>query len=246
MDEPLSNLDAKLRIQMRVELVRLHRRLGVTTIYVTHDQTEAMTLGQRVTVLNHGRIQQVAPPRELYAQPVNAFVAGFIGSPPMNFLRGRLVTDGVDLGGTRLALPRDVLARVTPGDAQSWSGCGRRVSAAAVAGGGALHGEVEVVEQLGAESYVYLRIQGLDVVEQTDRPAELTGSICARTERRDRTWRRRPDSLNVRAELVRLLTTRQASAVSAPANARSEKARRSTFAPQVSGNDAGRLRWHNV
>ena len=90
MDEPLSNLDAKLRIQMRVELVRLHRRLGVTTIYVTHDQTEAMTLGQRVTVLNHGTIQQVAPPRELYAQPVNAFVAGFIGSPPMNFLRGRL------------------------------------------------------------------------------------------------------------------------------------------------------------
>jgi len=82
--------------------VRLHRRLGVTTIYVTHDQTEAMTLGQRVTVLNHGRIQQVAPPRELYAQPVNAFVAGFIGSPPMNFLRGRLATDGVDLGGIRL------------------------------------------------------------------------------------------------------------------------------------------------
>ena len=91
MDEPLSNLDAKLRIQMRVELVRLHRRLGVTTIYVTHDQTEAMTLGQRVTVLNHGRVQQVAPPRELYMQPANAFVAGFIGSPPMNFFRGRLI-----------------------------------------------------------------------------------------------------------------------------------------------------------
>ena len=105
MDEPLSNLDAKLRIQMRVELVRLHRRLGVTTIYVTHDQTEAMTLGQRVMVLNHGKIQQVAPPRELYAQPVNAFVAGFIGSPPMNFLRGRLTGDGIDLGGIRLALP---------------------------------------------------------------------------------------------------------------------------------------------
>src|SRR6185436_16397415 len=117
MDEPLSNLDAKLRIQMRVELVKLHRRLGVTTIYVTHDQTEAMTLGQRVTVLNHGRIQQVAPPRELYAQPVNAFVAGFIGSPPMNFLRGLLVADGVDLGATRLSLPPDVRARITPGDA---------------------------------------------------------------------------------------------------------------------------------
>src|SRR5215469_4530822 len=115
MDEPLSNLDAKLRIQMRVELVRLHRRLGVTTIYVTHDQTEAMTLGQRVTVLNQGRIQQVAPPRELYAWPANAFVAGFIGSPPMNLLRGRLTGEGVDLGGNRLTFPHGVRARVTAG-----------------------------------------------------------------------------------------------------------------------------------
>ena len=204
MDEPLSNLDAKLRIQMRVELVRLHRRLGVTTIYVTHDQTEAMTLGQRVTVLNHGRIQQVAPPRELYAQPVNAFVAGFIGSPPMNFLRGRLVADGVDLGGTRLALPRDVLARVTPGDAAVLVGLRPESFAAAVAGGGALHGEVEVVEQLGAESYVYLRIQGLDVVEQTDRPAELAGSICARLNEEIELGAGDPISLNVRPELVRL------------------------------------------
>ncbi|HKF62435.1 MAG TPA: ATP-binding cassette domain-containing protein, partial [Dongiaceae bacterium] len=88
MDEPLSNLDAKLRIQMRVELVKLHRRLGVTTIYVTHDQTEAMTLGQRVAVLNEGRIQQVAPPRQLYLHPANLFVASFIGSPPMNFVKG--------------------------------------------------------------------------------------------------------------------------------------------------------------
>ena len=116
MDEPLSNLDAKLRIQMRVELVRLHRRLGVTTIYVTHDQTEAMTLGQRVTVLNHGRIQQVAPPRELYAQPVNAFVAGFIGSPPMNFLRGRLTGAGIEIGCTELSLPNQIMASIKDGD----------------------------------------------------------------------------------------------------------------------------------
>src|SRR6195952_351334 len=85
-DEPLSNLDAKLRGQMRTEIARLQRRLGITTVYVTHDQTEAMTLGDRVAVLRRGVLQQVASPRELYEQPVNLFVAGFIGSPPMNFL----------------------------------------------------------------------------------------------------------------------------------------------------------------
>ncbi|MGY1858429.1 ABC transporter ATP-binding protein [Modestobacter sp. SYSU DS0290] len=89
-DEPLSNLDAKLRGQMRTEIARLQRRLGITTVYVTHDQTEAMTLGDRVCVLRKGRIQQVASPRELYEQPVNLFVAGFIGSPPMNFLPATL------------------------------------------------------------------------------------------------------------------------------------------------------------
>jgi multiple sugar transport system ATP-binding protein len=88
-DEPLSNLDAKLRGQMRTEIARLQRRLGITTVYVTHDQTEAMTLGDRVCVLRKGKIQQVASPRELYEQPVNLFVAGFIGSPPMNFLPAR-------------------------------------------------------------------------------------------------------------------------------------------------------------
>jgi multiple sugar transport system ATP-binding protein len=89
-DEPLSNLDAKLRGQMRTEIARLQRRLGITTVYVTHDQTEAMTLGDRVCVLRKGKIQQVASPRELYEQPVNLFVAGFIGSPPMNFLPAQL------------------------------------------------------------------------------------------------------------------------------------------------------------
>jgi multiple sugar transport system ATP-binding protein len=97
-DEPLSNLDAKLRGQMRTEISRLQRRLGITTVYVTHDQTEAMTLGDRVCVLRKGRIQQVASPRELYEQPVNLFVAGFIGSPPMNFLPATL-------DGGRLSTP---------------------------------------------------------------------------------------------------------------------------------------------
>ena len=95
-DEPLSNLDAKLRGQMRTEIARLQRRLGITTVYVTHDQTEAMTLGDRVCVLRKGVIQQVASPRELYEQPVNLFVAGFIGSPPMNFLPATV--DGTPAG----------------------------------------------------------------------------------------------------------------------------------------------------
>ena len=95
-DEPLSNLDAKLRGQMRTEISRLQRRLGITTVYVTHDQTEAMTLGDRVAVLRKGELQQVASPRELYEQPVNLFVAGFIGSPPMNFLPATV--DGHDAG----------------------------------------------------------------------------------------------------------------------------------------------------
>src|SRR5687768_8258872 len=89
-DEPLSNLDAKLRGQMRTEIARMQRRLGTTTVYVTHDQTEAMTLGDRVAVLRKGELQQVASPRGLYEQPVNLFVAGFIGSPPMNFLPGEV------------------------------------------------------------------------------------------------------------------------------------------------------------
>ncbi len=95
-DEPLSNLDAKMRVQMRTEIARIHHRLGATMIYVTHDQTEAMTLGQRIVVMRDGVVQQVAPPLELYAQPVNRFVAGFIGSPAMNFLPGHFEdTDGL-------------------------------------------------------------------------------------------------------------------------------------------------------
>src|SRR5881409_709532 len=115
MDEPLSNLDAKLRVQMRAEIARIQRDLGVTTIYVTHDQTEAMTLGDRVAVMKKGVLQQVAPPQELYDRPVNLFVAGFIGSPAMNFLNGTLrSSDGrrwsVELGPHRLDVPDSVLA----------------------------------------------------------------------------------------------------------------------------------------
>ena len=114
MDEPLSNLDAKLRVQMRAEIARLQRALGVTTIYVTHDQTEAMTLGTRVAVLNRGVLQQVAPPQELYRRPANLFVAGFIGSPSMNLLEARLERGdgGADavFGGHRLRVPAQVMS----------------------------------------------------------------------------------------------------------------------------------------
>jgi multiple sugar transport system ATP-binding protein len=114
MDEPLSNLDAKLRVQMRAQIARIQRDLGVTTVYVTHDQTEAMTLGDRVAVMRKGVLQQVGPPQELYDRPVNLFVAGFIGSPGMNVLAGRLVTDEQDgwwtiLGDQRLRLADSVL-----------------------------------------------------------------------------------------------------------------------------------------
>ncbi|MES9540038.1 sn-glycerol-3-phosphate ABC transporter ATP-binding protein UgpC [Spirillospora sp. NPDC049024] len=113
MDEPLSNLDAKLRVQMRAEIARIQRDLGVTTIYVTHDQTEAMTLGDRVAVMKKGRLQQVAAPQELYDRPANLFVAGFIGSPAMNLIQGTLSGDAanprLEIGGQTLTLPAEVL-----------------------------------------------------------------------------------------------------------------------------------------
>lgn len=106
-DEPLSNLDAKLRIQMRVELGELHKRLGATIVYVTHDQVEAMTLGERIVVMNKGVIQQVASPTELYANPKNMFVAGFIGSPAMNFIDARIEQGRVVIDGAEFLLSED-------------------------------------------------------------------------------------------------------------------------------------------
>ena len=110
LDEPLSNLDAKLRTTMRAELARLHERLGVTTVYVTHDQVEAMTLGQRVAVLRDGVVQQFDAPQELFRRPVNLFVAAFIGSPPMNLVGARVDGDRVVFAGHSLPLPAPVPA----------------------------------------------------------------------------------------------------------------------------------------
>ncbi|GAB3663187.1 ABC transporter ATP-binding protein [Halopiger thermotolerans] len=109
MDEPLANLDAKLRVHMRTELQRLHRELGTTVIYVTHDQAEAMTMSDRIAVLNEGKLQQIAPPLTCYNEPANLFVAGFIGSPSMNFAEGELTADGLETDNFRVDLrPEDV------------------------------------------------------------------------------------------------------------------------------------------
>jgi multiple sugar transport system ATP-binding protein len=107
MDEPLSNLDAKLRVQMRAEFAKLHERLRTTTVYVTHDQVEAMTLGQRVAVLRDGVLQQVDTPRRLYRRPANLFVAAFIGSPPMNLVGAHLFPTSVSFAGVEIPLPVD-------------------------------------------------------------------------------------------------------------------------------------------
>ncbi|GAB2501797.1 sn-glycerol-3-phosphate ABC transporter ATP-binding protein UgpC [Pseudoxanthomonas sangjuensis] len=139
LDEPLSNLDAKLRNNVRSEIARLHRRLGATMVYVTHDQVEAMTLGQRIVVLNEGVVQQIDTPMALYERPANLFVAGFLGSPAMNFLRGDAAKRFSPHGG------RDVVLGIRPEHL--------RLSA----GEGALRAQVELVEPVGSESFVHLR-----------------------------------------------------------------------------------------
>jgi len=168
-DEPLSNLDAKLRGQMRTEIARLQRSLATTTVYVTHDQTEAMTLGDRVAVLSAGELQQVASPRALYEQPVNLFVAGFIGSPPMNFLPG-------ELGGGKIRLPfgefdlPDRIAKAA-GD-RSLVIVGIRPEAFEDArltqprdGAFQFEAGVDVTEWLGSELYAYVPFQTHEAVE---------------------------------------------------------------------------------
>ncbi|KRF13904.1 ABC transporter [Nocardioides sp. Soil797] len=159
-DEPLSNLDAKLRGQMRTEIARLQKRLGITTVYVTHDQTEAMTLGDRVAVLKRGILQQLATPRELYTQPVNLFVAGFIGSPPMNFLPATVEGDQLSLPFGTVTLP--------PGRADRAQGKGLLIAgirpehfedasvAADAQEGSTFRATVDVVEWLGNEAYAYI------------------------------------------------------------------------------------------
>ncbi|RKD76167.1 carbohydrate ABC transporter ATP-binding protein (CUT1 family) [Sinobaca qinghaiensis] len=115
MDEPLSNLDAKLRVQMRAEIIKLHKRLQSTTIYVTHDQTEAMTMATRIVIMKDGFVQQVGSPKHVYDHPVNMFVAGFIGSPAMNFLEGKLVENKFRVGETELTVPEGTMKKIRQG-----------------------------------------------------------------------------------------------------------------------------------
>ena len=188
MDEPLSNLDAKLRVQMRAELVKLHQRLGVTTLYVTHDQVEAMTLGQRVAVLDHGVVQQVDPPDVLYNRPANMFGASFIGSPSMNFLRARIDGGMVSFGEFRLHLPETAAARLRRCDGELIVGLRPEYfSDAHLADGGeAIPVTVEITEQLGSETLVYFRIDGVTAESSGDAQAELGGAFVARLDPRTR------------------------------------------------------------
>ncbi|ASU83717.1 ABC transporter ATP-binding protein [Nocardiopsis gilva YIM 90087] len=183
MDEPLSNLDAKLRVQMRAEISRIQRNLGVTTIYVTHDQVEAMTLGDRVAVLKKGVLQQVAPPQELYERPANIFVAGFIGSPAMNLLQARLETDAptdagarLVVGGQTLDVPaatvderglgayvgRDIAVGIRPEDMDD-------ADLSPEADGSVLTSTTELVEALGSELLVHFRLDAPPVVTEDTR-----------------------------------------------------------------------------
>ena len=173
-DEPLSNLDAKLRVQMRVEIKRLQQQLGVTSIYVTHDQVEAMTLADRLIVMNAGHAEQIGAPLTLYEQPATTYVAGFIGSPAMNFLPGRLsdAGDAVELdGGGRLPL----------GNARPANGGGRPVTVGvrpehlAATSDGGLALTVDLVEALGADTIVYGRIG-----DETMLVARLPGTTAVR------------------------------------------------------------------
>ncbi|MES2123255.1 MAG: sn-glycerol-3-phosphate ABC transporter ATP-binding protein UgpC [Gemmatimonadota bacterium] len=170
-DEPLSNLDAKLRVQMRRELAALRRRLGTTTLYVTHDQVEAMTLGDRIVVMHAGRVQQVGSPLDIYDRPANLFVAGFLGSPPMNQLSGRLVRDdGVRFvsadGSLSMAIPYDQLPQQMP-DAPVVLGI-RPEAIRAHPGEPGFSAVVEAVEPLGYESLVSVTVGGNPMTLRVD------------------------------------------------------------------------------
>jgi multiple sugar transport system ATP-binding protein len=173
-DEPLSNLDAKLRVQMRIEIKRVHQKVRTTTVYVTHDQVEAMTLADRVVVMNHGRIEQVGPPTELYNHPKTRFVAGFIGSPAMNFIPARIAAAGdglkLDLGnGISLPVPPDRKARYASLVGKDKLSLGIRpehlteMRPTLVPGHAPLSAQIDVTEPMGMETLVYFKFNGANV-----------------------------------------------------------------------------------
>jgi multiple sugar transport system ATP-binding protein len=193
MDEPLSNLDAKLRVQMRTEISRIQQQLETTTIYVTHDQTEAMTLGDRIAVMRAGVLQQVGPPSELYGQPNNLFVAGFIGSPSMNFLGGEIHGDTIHLPIGDVQIPDELRGRL-----QSGPGGGRRgvvaglrpehfEDAALVADrskGTVFKAKIDVLESMGSEYYAYFVVASEQVSssELQELAEDIGGTDLPRTQ----------------------------------------------------------------
>ena len=158
MDEPLSNLDAKLRVQTRTQIAALQSRLGVTTVYVTHDQVEAMTMGDRVAVMKDGLLQQVDSPLALYDRPANLFVAGFIGSPAMTLLKGDVTDGGVRVGTSVVPVSREVLDKATTQKAV----VGVRPEHLSLSAEGGVGVDVTAVEQTGADAYVYGTVAGTD------------------------------------------------------------------------------------
>ncbi|KFL31520.1 hypothetical protein JP75_08300 [Devosia riboflavina] len=189
MDEPLSNLDAALRVQMRAEITALQRRIGTTTIYVTHDQTEAMTMADRIVIMRKGVVQQIGSPDELFNHPANIFVAGFIGSPAMNFIRGTVIDErgslAVDAGGFRLPISVDLAAA-----ASAYVGkeiiCGIRPESLELAAAGqpALEVVPSLIESLGNEAYVHFRMPGrqfaVAVAGEHEHEASSSGTLIAR------------------------------------------------------------------
>ncbi len=181
MDEPLSNLDAKLRVQMRTEVSRIQQRLGTTTIYVTHDQTEAMTLGDRVAVMRSGVLQQVGSPMELYNEPKNLFVAGFIGSPAMNFMPATVEGNSVKLPIGDVPLPEGVsgdtsgtlIAGVRPEDFEDAG-----VMGGAARGGVTFRASIEVLEAMGSELYAHFAVSS-DVAVESEELRELAADAGA-------------------------------------------------------------------
>ncbi len=171
MDEPLSNLDAKLRVQTRSQIAALQRRLGVTTVYVTHDQVEAMTMGDRVAVLKDGILQQVDTPRHMYDNPNNVFVAGFIGSPAMNLLTVPMEGDSVQFGDGHIQVPRETVEAASAGDRTITIGV-RPEDMDLVPAGQGLKTTINLVEELGADAYVYgtadVNGHDLDVIARVD------------------------------------------------------------------------------
>ena len=179
-DEPLSNLDAKLRAQTRLELIKLHRQLSATSVYVTHDQIEAMTMGDRIVIMLDGSVQQVGAPMDIYQKPANRFVAGFIGSPPMNFLSARLVAEGAQLElrgqGLRIPLPADKAARLgrTPGEEVLLGirpeNLLLRPPAPACE---PLLAQIEIVEAIGSDIYLNFSLAGTPMTARVEATADI-------------------------------------------------------------------------